>query len=165
MKPIPSFLSHLPVDKERGFVIPYFTEVINGKADFRYASKSKAVECYKKNLCWICGKKLDKREYWVIVGVQGLENRTGSDYPMHEKCARFSLEVCPYLHYGKLDRKTSAADATDDVHIREKPEFFYLVKSDKIKPFKYHGVMLHKFRPVYTERYGYENNHLIPIDA
>lgn len=154
---IPKRMAHLKTDK-RGYPIPYFTPIINGEPDFRYQDQKKQQACVSYKLCSICGEKLTKGVYWFISGPHGLANGIHSDAPMHEDCARFSINVCPHLAFFKAERRTEAGD--DPNQLRTKPTELYLVKADKCEFI--HGRYF-KFRSIHTERFVYKDNKLIPV--
>lgn len=153
---IPAIMRELPID-ERGYPIPYFVPIVNGKADFRYQDAKKKDACMKYGKCSICGKKLFKDSYWFISGPMGLQNRVASDAPMHEDCARFSLMACPHILLQKADRRSE-----DITHVqaisRNKPPYIYLIKADKYKLID--GVHI-RFRTVMAEQYEYVENKLV----
>jgi hypothetical protein len=156
VKEIPSFLSHLKVD-ERGYVIPFFVIIHNGKPEFKYFNKEKWLLCTEKNLCWICGKKLIKGSYFFISGPLGLKNRTVTDCAMHRDCAEYSVKICPHMLHFKAERK--ATEGLLPIHAREKPEFIFVIKASKFKilndGFGFHVI---RFTTVSADKYIYVNN-------
>lgn len=150
---IPKQLAHLKLD-ERGYPIPYFVHVTDGKPNFRFQDLEKRDICVQRKLCAICGKKLDKGFAFVITGPHGYKNRTVSDAPMHRVCAEFTLRCCPHLHYRQAERKEQGNDPNQAA---EKPDVIFLIKIDK---FKLDGAYVH-FRPIGFEEYIYESNVLI----
>ena len=146
----------LPLD-ERGYPIPYFVPIINGKPDFRFQDAHKKETCRKYLKCNICGKKLKDREFWFITGPLGLMNSVASDEPSHEDCARFSLRACPHLVYRKAERRTGEFEGHPS-QLSHKPERIFLVRADKI----YHvDPVITRFRAVDIYPFKYENNKLI----
>lgn len=160
--PIPDFLSHLPIDTRRGYPIPFFVPIINGEPNWNYQDADHYKQCLEKNLCAICGKKNNKREWWTISGPLGLKNRVSSEAPCHERCARYALAVCPYMISDRVERKSDDALALPGVHIIEHPKEYYLVKIDKIKTFVEQKHTLYKFRVLKQEKYIYINHKLTP---
>lgn len=159
--PIPHIMRNLPID-DRGYVIPYFTPIVNGVPDFRYQDEKKRQNCFNYNLCSICGKKLIPRIFWFISGPLGLKNKTASDAPMHEECARYSINVCPHMIFQKAERRSEGGPHTPEPFLMtDKPETLYLIKADKYRLINYGGHTYIRFRPIFTEAYGYENNRLI----
>lgn len=156
---IPKSLSHLKIDK-RGYPIPYFVGYINGEPEFRLTDARKQHKCIEKKLCGICGKKITSGVYVFISGILGYTNRISSDPAMHESCARFSLEICPHLHFEKTDRRENGIE-----HIKQdvagmvltKPKILMLARADKYKDFKAEQSTLIKYHATSSEKYIYEN--------
>jgi hypothetical protein len=156
---VPHFLDHLKID-ERGYPIPFFVPIVDGKPNFKFADLNKFNLCVEKHLCWICGKKLPKDYFYFIAGPVGLQNKVHSDPAMHKECAQFTLIACPHLFYQKAERKEN--EQQTPYQILQKPNCLFLVKSSKYKVI---GDKLHpnlvKYNVVSTEKYIYENNKLI----
>ena len=157
--PIPPIMQDLKKDP-RGYPIPFFTPIVDGKPDFRYQDPKKYNLCIDKRLCSICGKKLYDKSYWFITGPIGLSNRCASDSAMHEDCARFSIAVCPHLIFHKAERRSDEDLATTPGGIRAKPYLYILVKADKFERHPADHKLIY-YRPVYHERYVYDNNKLV----
>lgn len=156
---IPVIMEHLPLD-ERGYPIPYFAPLVDGKYDFRYQDPHKKEICLKYNKCSVCGKPLFDKSFWFITGPIGLANQVVSDAPMHEDCGRFSMEVCPHLQFQKAERRSEEEiiAQSQQAGIMTKPNVLFLIKADKYKLMFDH---IHiKFRPVKTFRYEYKDNRL-----
>jgi|SRR5580765_70481 len=98
---IPKFLEHMPV--YQGLPVPHTVMWVDGKPDFRVIDHSRVQDCVMNRLCAICGRKMG--EYlWFVGGPKSLEESSlFVDPPQHEKCARFALEVCPFLS-GKVTK-------------------------------------------------------------
>ena len=131
MKPgaIPDFLSHLRVYK--GLPVPFFTAVgPDGTPDFRAHSPERHSRAIRTGLCGICGKKL---AYWKFVVVGPNELRMAVTYmpALHEECARYALEVCPFLAMQERemgDVRPGQVRVTDVV--LTKPERIALVRTN-----------------------------------
>lgn len=164
---IPPFLSHLPVDP-RGYVIPFFVAYVDGKPDFRLLDQQKQHYCIEKKLCSICGKKIKDNRFWFISGPIGFHNRVSSDPGMHERCARYSLKVCPHLYFHKADRRDSnlPEEIIDQKKIspilQDKPKHIVLTKADKYHtvPSTVKGHVVIRYRPIYAEQFAYQDNTL-----
>lgn len=158
---IPDRMKHLRID-ERGYPIPYFVPFVDGKPDFRYQDAKKQKTAMDRKLCGVCGGRLLAKQFWFISGPIGLHNKTHSDAPMHEECARFSMHVCPHLQYLKSERRSDETMASFE-QLRNKPLELFLVRADKVG---YHaGTNYIWFRPVDVERWIYENNRLVKEKA
>jgi hypothetical protein len=92
---MPSAIAKLPRD-DRGYPIPYFAAVVDGKPDFKYADPEKFRKCIKQNRCWICGGVLGVRK-WFVLGPMCTITRTTSEPPCHRECAEFACRACPFL--------------------------------------------------------------------
>ena len=93
--PIPERCADLP--RWEGWIIPFFTQVTDGRPDFAVVDNRKVTKCLVHELCGICGKPLD-RIMCFIGGELCAENKVFSDPPMHEECARYAAKVCPFLN-------------------------------------------------------------------
>jgi hypothetical protein len=96
--------ANLVVDKERGFVVPWFVDWINGKPEFRAMNRRKWVLAIKERLCWVCGTHLGTRFAFVAGPMCGI-NRTASEPPCHLECARWSARNCPFLNNPDMVRR------------------------------------------------------------
>lgn len=155
---IPARMQHLLLD-ERGYPIPYFVPIVDGKPEFRYQDGKKRDTCIKYKKCAVCGGRFITNNYWLIAGPLGLMNKISSDYPMHEECARFSIQVCPHLIFHKAERRSDQCD--DPNVLRDKPESIFLVRADKIWTIEDQGNVYIKYRPFSIEKYIYKENKLI----
>ena len=156
---IPEYLAHLPVDK-RGYPIPYFVPIVDGEAEFKYGDPHKVDICLKYNKCWVCGRKI-KLPAYVITGPVGRKNNVVSDLPMHERCARYSLIICPHMYIEKTKRFTDDDEGNDMLHVHGKPSEIYLIRIDKFKVIRAPSTQkVIRFREVTSEKYIYKNNML-----
>lgn len=95
---IPFHMRLLPLDS-RGYPIPFIVmRDSTGKPHFTVNDETKRMLCFKHDLCGICGNKLTTGR-WFIGGPLSAFDPHGFfvDPPMHAGCARFALQVCPYL--------------------------------------------------------------------
>jgi hypothetical protein len=58
LEALPSRMLSLPVD-DRGYVVPWFVDWIDGKPEFRAMNPEKWIRAIKNKLCWVCGERLD----------------------------------------------------------------------------------------------------------
>lgn len=93
--PVPPRLQRRPVDP-RGYPIPYTVPVVNGVPQFRTTDLHATSYCIKNHLCGMCGQELVG---WIAVigGPDEFSQKVFSDPGMHEECARYALEACPFL--------------------------------------------------------------------
>jgi hypothetical protein len=94
--PMPKRIAELPRDPERGYPIPFFVSIIDGKADFRVVDGPKVLVCIRQRRCWICGQPLGRYLAFVI-GPMCAVNGISAEPPMHRDCALYSVAVCPFL--------------------------------------------------------------------
>lgn len=95
LPPLPKRMSHLPIS-EKGFPVPYFAAVIDGKHDIRVADQQKWVKCVQQKRCWLCGEVLGRWKVFVI-GPMCAINRVTSEPPCHHDCATYAVKACPFL--------------------------------------------------------------------
>ena len=82
----------------QGYPIPFVAieDDGSGKPDFRILNVERQMLCFDRQLCGICGQKLD---YWCsLIGGELCEvNKVFVDPAMHEECALYAIQVCPFL--------------------------------------------------------------------
>lgn len=92
----PPNIRALPRDA-RGYPIPWFVHVDDaGKEDFRIIGRGKIPTALKKELCWICGKRIGRIKTFTI-GPMCAINRVSSEPPSHLECSTFAAKSCPFL--------------------------------------------------------------------
>lgn len=101
--PIPERMRRLPID-ERGWLVPWFVAVIDGKPDHRVMDGAKWREAVKFRRCWQCGEPLGARGAFVL-GPMCAVNRTNGEPPNHYECARFAVTACPHLSRPRAVRR------------------------------------------------------------
>lgn len=153
-------MSKLPLDS-RGYPIPYFVPIVDGKPEFRYQDWKKRKACLDHSLCSVCGNRLHAKSFWFITGPFGLHNRVVSDAPMHEECARYSINVCPHLIFYKAERRSEDSPTNNPNIIAGKPNELFLIKADKYGTEVTDGHLYINFRPKYIEPYDYKDNKLV----
>ena len=106
---IPDFLMHL--ETYHGLPVPFIQAVFNGVPDFRAIDPDKVVRCVNEKLCAVCGRRLG--EYcFFIGGPLSKENHFFSDPAMHEKCANFAAQTCPFVSGNKQTYSDRELDHT-----------------------------------------------------
>lgn len=138
--PIPERMRDLKKDR-RGLPIPANVLVDkDGKPHFTINNHTIRNKHIMEQLCGICGKKL-LRGRWSVGGPASALTEEGVYYdsPLHYECARYALQVCPYLampSYGKrIDTKTldpkkmdrHEAIFIDPTQIADRPPCFVMV--------------------------------------
>jgi hypothetical protein len=95
---IPKRMRKLERDR-RGYPIPksVFRDS-NGKPHFQISDHVELRRLIKFDLCGMCGAKL-KASRWFVGGPKSAFYVQGAyfDPPMHDECAHYALQVCPYL--------------------------------------------------------------------
>lgn len=99
---MPARIAALPT--LRGYPVPWFVDKVNGEYDFRVMDGRKLVRAVKESLCWTCGGKLGKFKTFILGPMCGI-NRTISEPPSHQECARYSARHCPFLSMPHMKRR------------------------------------------------------------
>lgn len=103
LEALPKRLVTLPVE-ERGYVVPWFVDWIEGKPEFRAMDPAKWQRAIREKLCWVCGERLGRYMVFVAGPMCGI-NRTSSEPPSHKECAEWSVRNCPFLNNSKAIRR------------------------------------------------------------
>ncbi len=128
---MPPRIARMATDR-RGYPIPYTVMYVNGVPDFTAVDPKKWLTLLKIQGCGICGGTLHGRMFFVG-GPLCAENRLFFDHPMHEECATYALQVCPFLcipkmHYRKETSLPPGANILKSVS-KDKPDVFMLGSS------------------------------------
>jgi hypothetical protein len=134
--PVPAKMAKLPRDR-RGYPIPDSAFIRpDGTPDFTTVDHAKWITAAKFRRCGICGNTMHGR-VWFVGGPACEANRLFFDHPMHEECAKYALQVCPFLalpvmHYRKKQEEVigfikQPVHSMSDV----KPDRFMLGKCHK----------------------------------
>jgi len=111
LEPLPSRMQTLPVD-ERGYVVPWFVDWLDGKPEFRAMDPRKWVRAVKEKLCWVCGQRLGRFMVFVAGPMCGI-NRTSGEPPCHLECAQWSARNCPFLANSAAIRRVDEVVGAD----------------------------------------------------
>lgn len=103
LEPLPARMKSLPVD-ERGYVVPWFVDWIEGKPEFRAMDPQKWIQAVKFKKCWVCGERLGRWMTFVAGPMCGI-NRTSSEPPCHLECSQWSARNCPFLNNSNAIRR------------------------------------------------------------
>lgn len=93
--PVPQRMATRPRDR-KGRIVPFFVGYNHGEPDFRTIAAGRVGECFRAELCWLCGQRMGAHR-WFVVGPMCVANRLSSEPPSHYECARYAVEVCPHL--------------------------------------------------------------------
>ncbi len=102
-EPLPMRMQKLPVD-ERGYVVPWFVDWIDGKPEFRAMDGKKFVCAIREKLCWVCGERLGVHVCFVAGPMCGI-NRISAEPPSHLDCGAWSARNCPFLSNPQMVRR------------------------------------------------------------
>ncbi|MBM4438405.1 MAG: hypothetical protein FJ029_14525 [Actinobacteria bacterium] len=81
----------------RGYPVPFTTLIgPDGVPDFKVTDEAKREEVLRRRMCALCGEPLG---YWIaFIGSETLIGlREFYDPAMHEACARYAAQTCPFL--------------------------------------------------------------------
>jgi hypothetical protein len=105
--PLPRRMMRCKRDR-RGYPIPF---LMMPESQI-HIDGDKQEQCAMKKLCMICGQKLVVKK-WFIGGHMAGQNRLFTDPAMHEECARYAIQVCPFLSNQDMKyRKKYSEDTT-----------------------------------------------------
>lgn len=107
----PENIRRLPVD-DRGFPIPHFVAVVNGKPDHRVVDPSKLEPTVQGNLCWICGEPLGQDSAFVM-GPTSAFTRVTSEPASHWACGCFAASGCPFLTKPRMRRNHKGLESAN----------------------------------------------------
>lgn len=103
LPPRPPYMHHLPLD-ERGYPVPWFVAMVDGKPDFRVADSRKRDMAFREGRCWVCGRSMHGNRTYVV-GPMCIVNRTTAEPPAHRACAEYSVRACPFLSKPAMVRR------------------------------------------------------------
>lgn len=135
---IPKRMRKLERDR-RGYPIPVtvFRDSL-GKPHFQITDEIMLRKVLKFDLCPMCGSKLTGKR-WLVGGPKSAFSILGaySDPPMHDECAHYALQVCPYLaaptYSRRLEDKTikdGSVTTVDERVVVARPAVFVAVETD-----------------------------------
>jgi hypothetical protein len=159
---LPWRMQHLARDK-RGYPVPWVVLVDKaGRPHFTVNDQDKVEEVIKRDLCSICGRP-NTRGRWFVGGPLSAFHPRGAYYdpPMHAECARFALQVCPYLavreYTGRIENRTlkePVALSIDKTVIPDRPPLFVNAMAIKQKVDRTHFIPHKPFHRVEFWRDG-----------
>jgi hypothetical protein len=121
--PMPPQIARLP-RTENGYPWPFMTS----REDIRDLDPRVIMRCAAEHLCGICGDKLD---YWIcfVGGPLTMQNHRSNDPAFHLDCARYALQVCPYIVRPRAERGLDAGPLQSP----ERPDVFGLAVTRNFK--------------------------------
>lgn len=134
---IPRCLRQRP--KYKGLPIPFTTFIKDGVPDFKVLDIPNRNLCLRRRLCALCGQSL-KDTIVFIGGENSIAQRTFVDPAMHEDCALYAAQACPFLAnkdgtYSKVESKHDDTIIVRDFNVssvRPKRMGVYYTKDYKI---------------------------------
>ena len=135
--PIPPRMAQLPRDP-RGYPVPVTVLIdSSGRPQFTINDEEKRQKLLAEDRCPICGTRIIGGR-WFVGGPLAAFHDHGAyiDPPMHDECAHYALQVCPYLaapvYSGRIDARKLSADDRGSVYLDptmlpERPELFVAV--------------------------------------
>ena len=130
----PPRIAALPKD-ERGDPI-FFTALVEpgGKPNYRAQDSVKCNLALREGLCGMCGQKLGKAMAFVG-GPISIKNRLFADLPMHESCAVYALQACPFIAAPKFSYQSALSTemAVNPLVSDSRPDRFGLGITNKMK--------------------------------
>lgn len=146
--PMPERVARLPRDK-RGFPIPAGNIILrNGTPDFATLDQTKWMQLLVLRGCGICGEKMEEA-VWFVGGPLCETNRLFFDHPMHEECATYALQICPYLAIPNFQHRKKLLDESSGFKSQAvaaasvgKPGRFMLGKTSWYGAVRYQGETL-----------------------
>lgn len=130
--PQPPAIAALPKDP-RGFPILFTARPTGWKpgdaVDFRVFNTRHALKALREHLCGVCGNPT--KDYWFVGGPMCLANRIFGDPPMHEACARYALQVCPFLSRDVAYnlKRIKPGTKSDPNVIQQRPPYMLLLRT------------------------------------
>jgi len=99
--------------------------------DFRVLNVDNSRRAMLEHRCGVCGQPI--KDFWFIGGPMCLANRIFGDPPMHLACARYAMEVCPYLSRSTAEynfkRAPTAAALADPSAVLDRPPYMILLRT------------------------------------
>jgi hypothetical protein len=168
--PIPQRMAHLKIDR-RGYPIPHGVLIdAAGEPHFAINNEATRWQVVSEDCCSICGTRNVKAR-WFVGGSLSAFHEDGAfiDPPMHGECAKYALQVCPYLAAPRYAREIGLAKAKakgtfdpkmiliDNTMIPGRPagDLFVAIKATRQQVFQNFNMKpLHPFAEVQFWRHG-----------
>lgn len=105
--PVPKVIEENCDKDKRGLYVPFIVLKEGDVHHFKINDHNKVAVCVHTKCCSVCGTEL-KDDSWFIGGPASVFHKRGAiaDLPVHKSCGEYSLQVCPYLAYGRYTSKT-----------------------------------------------------------
>jgi hypothetical protein len=124
--PIPAPLDKRPRDR-RGLPIPWVNLIdAAGKPHFTINDHEKVEQAARESLCGLCGERLTNGGWFVGGPLCFGERGAFVDPHMHEDCAKYALQVCPFIAVKGYNKRIDAKLLKEE----DKPEGMRLAELD-----------------------------------
>lgn len=129
----------------KGLVVPYSVQWFDGVPDFRVTNHDAIVNCVHNRVCGLCGHEIEKPELICFLGgTNSLLSRLFTDPGMHEACAKYSVEVCPFLNGTLTEMRDLEGDKAKNVKTNElvnptRPKKFGLLRAHSCRFVRFSG--------------------------
>lgn len=142
---LPPRMAHLERDA-RGYPIFYslFINPDSEEVDFTAIDTRKMKEIARKKLCALCGGSLLKTfsgslwhpTYFIGGAYSVCKSQTFNDGPMHQECAEYATEVCPWMAMPNYKRNLTDEKVKNYIQpnvgaVMNRPPIFGLLKCDR----------------------------------
>lgn len=142
-----------------GYPIPWFVDRRSGPVgnpDFRVMDARRLREAVMKDLCWVCGGRMNRSGPRVFVaGPMCLVNLNSAEPPSHAACARWSTKACPFLVNPRKVRRETNIPETGEVAgemIARNPGVTALIFCDGYTPWNPgNGILFRPYDPTGVE--------------
>jgi hypothetical protein len=165
--PIPDSMQNLE-KTDRGYLKPWF---VKGD-DFRVTDGEKAWLSVSKKACWICGQPFKPQEYALVCSPTLAMSRLCEEPPCHMDCARYAVQVCPFILYPNAKRRTAnlPEESTLEHHNKDRnlkldganPGAYYIVLVNDFSWVEKHKIMAYKESNVLMRELWIEGEQIIP---
>lgn len=75
---------------------PFFISLSQSGHPFSEINAEKWEDAFRKKQCWICGQHLED-EVAFVGAPMNVTHRYFSSLPMHQDCAEYAMQVCPFM--------------------------------------------------------------------
>lgn len=96
----------------KGMIVPYTVAKVGKVWDFKALDTDKANECLNHRKCGMCGYTMTG-PLAFIGGPESMAHHSFTDVPMHPVCARYAMQVCPFLTGKKKEYAKQPGAGTD----------------------------------------------------
>lgn len=110
----PERIKRMP--KYKGLPRLYTAIEVDGVVDFATTDMARWLRCIAERRCGVCGDVIHTRRFWMIGGPESVGHHAFFDPPMHEECAAWSFDNCPFIN-GSINYQSAERVATKDARL------------------------------------------------